>query len=207
MFETAGVARTERSIINWCHPDRHGVSRLDCFYDANERKYFITPQSVELAIKEELAKAKVESVPNVSEAPSHIPKVSEKPNAQNPAYPQTESSDFEKVLRAKVRRLTLQTEVDKRYIEKLEIEHQRFFDQMLQQSRQIGILETELKQIEAPKHRHVQAGAVDMQSRAEDHVTTEDDPRVLNHEIQRAPMRAHGVPIHEIRDETMEERV
>jgi len=30
LFEEAGVPRTERSIINWCHPDKHGVSRLDC---------------------------------------------------------------------------------------------------------------------------------------------------------------------------------
>src|SRR5258708_39154213 len=45
MFEEAGVARTERSIINWCQPNRVGVARLDCYLDPNERKYFITPQS------------------------------------------------------------------------------------------------------------------------------------------------------------------
>jgi len=28
MFETAGVARTERSIINWCQPNRQGIARL-----------------------------------------------------------------------------------------------------------------------------------------------------------------------------------
>ncbi len=53
MFEDAGVARTERSIINWCRQNRDGVSRLNCFFDENEHKYFITPQSVDLAIKEE----------------------------------------------------------------------------------------------------------------------------------------------------------
>src|SRR6185295_11742435 len=53
MFEAAGVARTERSIVNWCHPNKLGVSRLDSFFDANDGRYFITPQSVELAIKEE----------------------------------------------------------------------------------------------------------------------------------------------------------
>jgi len=45
MFEEAGVARTERSVTNWCQLDRNGVSRLDCYYDPNERKYYITPQS------------------------------------------------------------------------------------------------------------------------------------------------------------------
>src|SRR5260370_29340942 len=53
MFEAAGVARTERSITNWCQPDRSGVARLDAYLDPNERRYFITPQSVELAIQEE----------------------------------------------------------------------------------------------------------------------------------------------------------
>ena len=58
MFEAAGVARTERSIINWCQPNRQGVTRLDCYYDPNERKYYITPQSVESAIQEEKQRAK-----------------------------------------------------------------------------------------------------------------------------------------------------
>lgn len=46
-FENAGVARTERSITNWCQLNRQGVSRLDCYYEVNDHKYFITPQSVE----------------------------------------------------------------------------------------------------------------------------------------------------------------
>ena len=47
IFEVAGVARTERSIINWCQPNRQGIARLDSYFDPNERKYYITPQSVE----------------------------------------------------------------------------------------------------------------------------------------------------------------
>ena len=38
-FEAAGVARTDRSIINWCQPNRQGITRLDCYFDPNERKY------------------------------------------------------------------------------------------------------------------------------------------------------------------------
>ena len=57
MFETASVARTERSIINWCQPNRHGIMRLDSYFDPNERKYFITPQSVEAVIQEEIQRA------------------------------------------------------------------------------------------------------------------------------------------------------
>ena len=40
MFEVAGVARTERSIINWCQPNPQGVARLDAFYDPNDRRWF-----------------------------------------------------------------------------------------------------------------------------------------------------------------------
>ena len=58
MFETAGVARTERSIINWCQPNRQGITRLDSYYDPNEHKYYITPQSVEAAIQEEIQRTK-----------------------------------------------------------------------------------------------------------------------------------------------------
>ena len=58
MFEAAGVARTERSVINWCQPNRQGIMRLDSYYDPNERKYYITPQSVEAVIQEEIQRTK-----------------------------------------------------------------------------------------------------------------------------------------------------
>lgn len=56
-FEAAGVARTERSIINWCQPNRQEIARLDGYYDPNERKYYITPQSVDTVIQEEIQRA------------------------------------------------------------------------------------------------------------------------------------------------------
>ncbi|MDG4577074.1 MAG: hypothetical protein P9C36_15705 [Defluviicoccus sp.] len=70
VFEDAGVARTERSIINWCQPNRQGIARLDAFFDENARKYYLTPQSVERAVEEELAKARAAGtpVPNPAEA-------------------------------------------------------------------------------------------------------------------------------------------
>ena len=57
LFEAAGVARTERSIINWCQPNRQGLTRLDCYFDPNERRYYLTPQSVEMVIQEEKDRA------------------------------------------------------------------------------------------------------------------------------------------------------
>src|ERR1051325_3541719 len=81
MFEAAGVSRTERSIVKWCQPSRHDMTRLDAFFDSNERKWFITQESVELAIAEEKARAvrRNEAVPNDSEPDGSIPKGSESP--------------------------------------------------------------------------------------------------------------------------------
>jgi hypothetical protein len=72
VFEQAGVARTEGSIINWCHPNRQGISRLDAYFDENERRYLITPQTVQFAIGEEQAKQSAE-IPAVAR---EIPKAS-----------------------------------------------------------------------------------------------------------------------------------
>jgi len=67
MFESAGVARTERSVINWCQPNRQGITRLDSYYDPNERKYYITPQSVEAVIQEEIQRTNKSNEPSASE--------------------------------------------------------------------------------------------------------------------------------------------
>ena len=76
MLEEAGVPRTERSITNWCGPNRQGISRLDCYLEPNEKRYFITPQSIDRVPKEELAKGNsVEGVPNPSETLHGLPDV------------------------------------------------------------------------------------------------------------------------------------
>src|SRR4051812_40033052 len=59
VFERSGVARSERSITNWCTAHKDGLSRLACHFDPNDRRYWITPESVERVIAEELTKAKV----------------------------------------------------------------------------------------------------------------------------------------------------
>src|SRR5882672_10385220 len=75
LFEAAGVARTERSIVNWCQPNPQGVARLDAYYDMNERKWFITPESVRQAIGEEKDKADRhnEPVPNDAQDLGAVP--------------------------------------------------------------------------------------------------------------------------------------
>lgn len=56
IFEESGVPRTERAITNWCNPNGRGIVRLDCCYHEGERKYYISPQSLQQAIVEERKK-------------------------------------------------------------------------------------------------------------------------------------------------------
>src|ERR1017187_5179222 len=68
LFEAAGGGRTARSISKRCQPNKKGIARLDAYLDPNERKYFITPESVDAAIQEELSREKNATAD--SEAPS-----------------------------------------------------------------------------------------------------------------------------------------
>jgi hypothetical protein len=56
LFEQAGSPVTERSILNWCKPNREGVCRLDCGYERGEYRWYISPASVERVIDDERKK-------------------------------------------------------------------------------------------------------------------------------------------------------
>jgi len=155
LFETAGVARTERSITNWCQPNRTGVARLDAYYDPNERKYFITPQSVELAIAEEKAKAAKVNEPaepfGKKSADSEPFRVVPK-DAESKAVP--ESNDDEGRIK-ELERENLDLKITNRgkdyLIEQMQNERNKFFDQVMAANRKVGELETKLMQLEQPK--------------------------------------------------------
>jgi hypothetical protein len=54
IFEEAGILRTERSLTNWCNKNARGVTRFDCCYSESQHRYYITPQSINEVVKEEL---------------------------------------------------------------------------------------------------------------------------------------------------------
>ena len=143
-FENAGVARTERSITNWCQLNRQGVSRLDCYYEENDHKYFITPQSVDRAINEELAKARELGVlPNPSE-PVNEEKNEEpaRPHRSEPE-PMSEGTQAQlQELELKNRDLEIATRAKDMFIEQLRKdreafveERQQLIDQLISSSR------------------------------------------------------------------------
>jgi hypothetical protein len=155
MFEAAGVARTERSIVNWCQPNATGIARLDAYLDPNEGKYYITPQSVEAAIKEEQAKF-------AKTAPPSEPFRNE-PLASEPAEkPRASRSEGNNEIVAELQKEIMDLKIANRgkdyFIEQLQKERDAFaternnyVEKLMTFNRKVGELETRLLQLEAPK--------------------------------------------------------
>jgi len=146
MFEAAGVARTERSIVNWCQLNSQEVARLDAYFDPNERRYYITPQSVEVAIAEEKAKA----ARNTPLAPAgSVPQDAESLAGQQGAHSGA-ASERAKKLEKEAMDLKILNSGKDFLIEQLRQERNSFFDQLLDASRKVGELETKLLQLSSP---------------------------------------------------------
>jgi len=146
MFEAAGVARTERSIINWCQPNRQGMARLDSYFDPNERKYYITPQSVEAVIQEEIQRAGKNGDSSPSEAfGSGVTPVKHPGNAT--------AADERKLqeLERQIMDLKIANRGKDYLIGELNKERKSFFDQLLTVNRTVGQLETKLNQLDGPR--------------------------------------------------------
>ena len=147
MFEAAGVARTERSIINWCQPNRQGITRLDSYYDPNERKYYITPQSVEAVIQEEIQRAKKSSeTPRSEDFRSPVAHVKHPGNA-----PAADEARFKEMER-EILDLKIANRGKDYLIDQLKGERNGFFEKLLVTNRRVGQLETKLYYLDGPKH-------------------------------------------------------
>ncbi len=160
MFENAGVARTERSIINWCHPNPQGIPRLDCFFDTNEHKYFITPVSVDRAISEERNKLKIQGqtahsattrspAENSSSASETFGK-QPKSFGTIPKDAEGFGNDNHRELEVQIRDLQIVNKAKDIYIERLEKSSDRLFDDLKQASYQLGELGIQIRQLQAP---------------------------------------------------------
>ncbi len=145
LFEAAGVARTERSIINWCQLNKMGVPRLDNYFDVNERRYFISPQSVELVIHEE--KAKSERLPHDSERDSKGPNSAD---MSSELEGEEEDSNRMKMVHKELTDLKILNAGKDIVIDQLRKERDGFIDKLMMTSHRVGELET-LLQLEAPQ--------------------------------------------------------
>lgn len=152
LFEAAGAGRTERSITNWCRPNKTGIARLDSYFDPNERKYFITPQSVEVAIQEELARGA-----NGPARDIQVAKQSGEGNDRGSAARNDSETDELKGLQQEIMDLKITNRGKDYFIEQLQKERegfdeerQRYIEDLMRFNRRVGELETKLNQIEAP---------------------------------------------------------
>ena len=153
MFEAAGVARTERSIVNWCLLNRTGIARLDSYFDPNERRYYISPQSVESAIAEE--KAKAAKIKDASESFGTVPPVAETVRKTKP--PPEEDESRVKEYEREILNLTIMNKGKDYLIDELNKERKSFFDQLLSANQKIGELGNKLLQIESPAPQQIEA--------------------------------------------------
>lgn len=159
MFEAGGVARTERSIVNWCQSNPQGLARLDAFFDTNDRRWFITPQSVESAIAEEQAKA----TRHTTEDPGNgVPKCSE---SQPDFFPLSGASKSDpsgdRTLYQEITDLKILNGGKDFLIEQIRTEREGLIDKLVQYSRQVGQLETELRQLGGPRKSSAETPVVD----------------------------------------------
>ena len=153
MFEDAGVARTERSIVNWCQRDATGYSRLDGDFDPNERRYYITEESIQRAISEEKAKM-FRNVPNGAESllEHSEPNTKNKPSSGNVEHA---SSDDVERLRNEIFNLQILNAAKDIAIKQLGQQNEKWVQQLRNDSKRIGELETHLLQLEEPAERRV----------------------------------------------------
>ena len=140
LFEQAGVSRTERSIINWCRLNRQGVARLDAFFDENEGRYYITPQSVNRAVMEERAKQTATGSAPVSD--TELPK-----HSATAPHAEAVDTDRMKELERQNRDLEIATRAKDFYLERLEKERGQYVEQLVGMSRYVGELETQVLQL------------------------------------------------------------
>ena len=150
MFEAAGVARTERSIVNWCQPNPQGMARLVAYFDMNDRRWFITPQSVESAIAEEKAKA-VKTGQNPPEPVAAIPQSSETgKDTVRSRQGAGADADNSTGLAKELMDLRILNRGKDYFIEQLQKERDAMLEKLVSGSHRIGELESQVRQLAAP---------------------------------------------------------
>ena len=154
-FIASGVKRSIRSIERYADPKS---KRMVCDYDLGDRQYYCTSASVDALIQEERevderkkAHANVPPPPPPTSDTTSQGHTSQRQQGIESEDGDTTTTGSERELRAKIRRLEIDAEVNKRYIEKLETERETVFDKFTNLGRQIGSLENQVTQIEAPK--------------------------------------------------------
>jgi soluble cytochrome b562 len=173
MFEEARVPRNQRTIERYCKE-----GDLDCFPDSLEKRYYITPESADILIGQLQEIALRHQKGNMSEAPPSSPTADD--TLRPPATPAASDAGVKQrppdthdekqggeyaqkfaVMEARIKELeneNFNLEIDKRsreqvigmMREQMTLELTTFTAEITKQSRRVGQLETEMRQIAAP---------------------------------------------------------
>jgi len=115
--------------------NRTGIARLDSYYDPNKRKYYLTPQSVELAVHEE--KAKAAKINEASEPIGKVPNDAERATERTAPASEGDLGRI-KELEKEVVDLKILNKGKDFILEQLQKERNVFFDQLLTANRKMG---------------------------------------------------------------------
>lgn len=183
MFWKENVDITERSLTKYCHPNRQGVQLLDAYFDENERKFFITPESVPSAIAEVRAR-KIRMKQNYGDVLNR----SEQERRTDPNIPersgtdenvpmeeintQNSNEDTEKIkkLEEKVFDLKVSNEAKGQIIRQMQEDKKETLIMMREDRTFIGKLKTKLLQLGAPENTLAEDKNNANDSRVEDDV-------------------------------------
>lgn len=157
LFAAAGLPRSQRSIERYCHKEK-----LTCFFDTDESRWYVNKKSAALLIGQiKEIQARHGQSETVGQGPTATDNLRQEATTDNNQQNQSEKQSSSNIndeeyrkLRAKVRRMEIDAEVNKRYIERLEVEREKDRELLLSQSHHIGMVETKLQMIEAPKERN-----------------------------------------------------
>jgi len=151
LFEQESERRSVRMIAEYC---KNG--ELVCFYDSDDKRWHITRTSVENKIgkiKALNARKAAAASQSTSEHSSEAPAASEQaaPQRQERSEAPQESSDAIKKLEQENLDLKIVNRGKDYFIEQLQKERDAFIERIENNSRVIGVLETKLLQLEAPR--------------------------------------------------------
>jgi hypothetical protein len=174
-FEQQGLPRSQRAVERYCKSEK-----LDCFFDPDEQRYYITQVSMERLIghlKE--IQARHEQLSGVAPHPTGSAAVGrgrtladEQPKMDTEGERKKEKHIKE--LELENRDLKINNRAKDLFIEQLQKdrenfvhERERIISRLVESTRQIGVLETKLMQLDAPKEktRMIDAGQPEMYQR------------------------------------------
>jgi hypothetical protein len=228
LFEAAGLPRNQRSIERYC-----ADGKLDAFFDSDEQRYYISRASAERLIGQlQEIKTRHELVNNVGPArsdgirPATTPTRQEHSEHQDPTdhaaikdlqIKLTSLEDEKKKLEEKNFTLSYEKQASDQVVtmmrQQLKEDRKEFFEQMdklvkeIGETKQlVGELQTQLKQIAAPKSQNPSGATTGMRQITEAEVVDDFPPTTSSDTSPGRPPSFHP-PIMDIREASSEERV